>query len=95
MCHYCYIIYSKSLNRFYVGETSDFEQRLSFHNLGFSEFTSKATDWELFLLIECRDRAMASAIERHIKSMKSGKYIRNLVKYPEIVTKLKVRFSDP
>jgi len=27
--------------------------------------------------------------------MKSGKYIRNLVKYPEIVTKLKVRFSDP
>ena len=95
MRHYCYIIYSKSLNRFYIGETSDFEQRLSFHNLGFSRFTSKAKDWELFLLIECRDEVMASAIEKHIKSMKSSKYIRNLVKHPEIVTKLKVRFSSP
>ena len=92
MRHYCYIIYSKLLDRFYVGETSDFEQRLLFHNIGHSGFTSKANDWELYLLIECRDKSMASKIEKHIKSMKSEKYIKNLVVYSEIVAKLKTRY---
>ena len=93
MPHYCYIIYSKLLDRFYVGETSDFEQRLLFHNVGHSEYTSKANDWELYLLIECPHKQMASNIEKHIKSMKSVKYIKNLVVYPQIVTNLKTRFS--
>jgi len=93
MTHYCYIIYSKLLDRFYVGESSDFKQRLLFHNIGHSGFTSSANDWELYLLIECKDKLMASKIEKHIKSMKSVKYIKNLVLHPEIVTKLKTNYS--
>ena len=34
------------------------------------------------------------AVEEHIKSMKSKKYIQNLKKYPEMVEKLKDKYSD-
>ena len=49
---YCvYIIYSIKLDKFYVGETSDFKNRLEEHKTGFykNSFTAKAQDWELFL----------------------------------------------
>ena len=31
---FCYILYSKSINRYYIGYTSDIEQRLKLHNDG-------------------------------------------------------------
>ncbi len=91
--HFCYIIHSKNLDKFYVGETSDFEQRIKFHNSGFSEFTSKANDWQIYLLISCKNREIARKLEKHIKSMKSKNYIRNLMKYPEIIEKLQAKYS--
>jgi putative endonuclease len=91
--HFCYIIHSKKLDKFYVGETSDFEQRIKFHNSGFSEFTSKANDWQIYLLISCKDREIARKLEKHIKSMKSKRYIQNLLKYPEIIEKLQAKYS--
>ena len=32
---YCYIIYSKKLNKFYIGETEDVQERLKLHISGF------------------------------------------------------------
>ncbi|MEO2081146.1 MULTISPECIES: GIY-YIG nuclease family protein [Leeuwenhoekiella] len=32
MKHYLYIIYSKSLDKFYTGETSNIEERITLHN---------------------------------------------------------------
>jgi putative endonuclease len=54
MVHICYIIYSKTIDSYYVGETSDIETRLEQHNNGFfeSSFTRRANDWELFVRIE-------------------------------------------
>ena len=95
MPHYCYILYSKSLDRFYTGESSDIEQRLQYHNLGFSGFTAKASDWELYLLIECADRPMARKIEKHIKSMKSVKYIKSLRSDDDLIAKLKSKYTVP
>jgi putative endonuclease len=91
--HFCYIIQSQSLGKFYVGETSDIEQRLKFHNSGFSEFTSKAKGWQIYLLISCKNREIARKLENHIKSMKSKTYIQNLLKYPEIIEKLQAKYS--
>jgi putative endonuclease len=86
--HYCYIIYSAHLDKYYVGETSDFSNRIEMHNIGFSTFTSKAKDWKLYLLIPCPDKPIALKIEAHIKSMKSRKYIENLARYPEMLAKV-------
>jgi putative endonuclease len=88
----CYILHSNKLNKFYIGVTQDdIVSRIKKHNdssYGNHRFTAKATDWELFLFIDCLDYSQALRIERKIKSMKSSVYIRNLVAYPELVEKL-------
>ncbi|MFK5890428.1 MAG: GIY-YIG nuclease family protein [Flavobacteriaceae bacterium] len=93
---YCvYIIYSEVLNKYYVGETSDFEKRFEEHKTGFykNSFTSKTSDWVLFFKIDCDTVSQAIKIEKHIKKMKSIKYFQNLIKYPEIVTRLKNKYK--
>ena len=93
----CYILYSKSLGKYYIGATSiDTAERLDRHSSGYydNKFTSKANDWELFLEIVCLHVKQAFAIEAHIKRMKSRKYIENLKRYPEMVEKLLVQYSS-
>ena len=89
----CYIIYSIKIDRYYVGHTDDFINRIEMHNTGFSPYTSKANDWRLFLLIPCKDKSEAARVERHIKAMKSRSYIENLGRHPEMVAKLIERFA--
>ena len=88
MKHWVYILNSEKLDRFYTGETSDFDVRMDFHrNSASHKFTGKARDWELFLKFECDSKAQAMSIERHIKRMKSSVYITNLKEYLEMITK--------
>ena len=88
MYFFCYILYSKSINRYYIGQTSDIEERLKLHNTGSfggKSYTYKASDWGIYLLIPCETREQAVYVESRIKKMKSRKYIENLKKYPEII----------
>jgi len=90
-----YILYSKSLDKYYIGETVDLEERIKQHNSKFydSAYTEKAIDWVLFHSIECKDRLQARKIEAHIKKMKSKAYIQNLKKFSEMNEKLKNIYS--
>ena len=91
--HQVYILFSKKLNRFYIGYTSDLETRMEFHrNSETSKFTHNASDWEIFFEIDCENKNQGLAIEKHIKSMKSKIYIENLTKYPEMIEKLKLKY---
>ena len=84
-----YILHSVKLNRFYIGYTSNFETRLEFHqNAANHKFTSNANDWTVFLKINCESKSQALQIEQHIKNMKSKIYVKNLLKYPEMMLKL-------
>lgn len=76
----CYIIYSPFLDRYYIGETENLKDRLQLHNTGYFKgfWTSKVSDWEIFLEIPCKDRSQARKIEGYIKSLKSRKYIQKL-----------------
>jgi putative endonuclease len=94
MKHIVYILFSKKLNRFYTGYTSNLTTRMDFHrNAPNNKFTAKADDWELFYTIDCDCKKQALAIEKYIKRMKSSKYIRNLIIYPEITQKLLLKFA--
>ena len=88
----CYIIYSTKLAKFYIGACQNsLSERIIKHNSSFydgNNFTKKADDWEIFLRIDLSDYAHALRVERKIKNMKSAKYIRNLIKYPELVEKI-------
>ena len=97
MYFFCYILYSKSINRYYVGFTSDIEERLKLQNnghFGGKTFTFKASDWEQYLLIPCETAEQAVFIESKIKKMKSRKYIENLKNYPEMIEKIQKEFHN-
>ena len=85
-----YILFSKTLNRFYVGSCANLDLRLDQHlnKIFASSFTVKANDWELYLSIDNLSYKQARSIEIHIKKMKSIIYIKNLNKYPEMILKL-------
>jgi putative endonuclease len=93
--NFVYILYSISLDKYYIGEALDFQERIKQHNSGFydSAYTKQASDWSLFYSIECLNRLQARKIETHIKKMKSKAYIQNLKKHPEITEKLKNKYN--
>ena len=94
---YCvYVIHSEKLKRFYTGTTDNFERRLQEHNdKTYSDsFTVRGIPWQKFLVIEGLTSSQARAIERNIKSMKSSSYIKNLKSYPEMIDKLKEKYSS-
>jgi putative endonuclease len=85
--HYLYILYSKKLDRFYVGETSDIKARIQKHHSKHYKqaFTGKADDWELVLQTEILSKEDAIFLEKFIKRMKSKKFIRKIVDNPGIL----------
>jgi putative endonuclease len=96
MVYSCYIIYSKSLDRYYVGYSTDINERIKLHNsdsFGNKSYTHCTSDWELFFLIQCRTIEQAVYIESKIKRMKSRVYIENLKRYPEIIDKILGEYS--
>jgi putative endonuclease len=48
---FVYILFSKKLNRYYIGTTDNVEKRLSEHNsrLYVNSFTTRGIPWELSL----------------------------------------------
>jgi putative endonuclease len=96
MNHFVYIIYSETTDSFYIGETSNVQERINRHNSGIynSAYSKLATDWKLFWFIECETRGQALKIEKHIKKMRNRDFYKNLVLYPEISLKLLYRYSS-
>jgi len=92
---YVYILYSEKLNRFYIGSTDNVQKRISEHNSATyaDAFTSRGIPWNQFLTIDDLESHQAYAIERHIKKMKSRKYISDLIKHPEIIERLKIKYN--
>ncbi|NER09707.1 GIY-YIG nuclease family protein [Muriicola jejuensis] len=93
--HFVYIIHSTIDGSYYIGESSNVSQRLLLHNskeLNIGKSRLKMP-WELFFVLETENRTVALKIEKHIKRMKSRKYIQDLKKYPEIGQKLLKKYS--
>lgn len=90
-----YILYSKTLDRFYTGSCAELSFRLKQHsNKDFgNSFTAKIDDWEVFYTIENLNYKQARLIEAHIKRMKSKDYIKNLTKYLQMVSKLVEKYK--
>ncbi|PRY87514.1 GIY-YIG nuclease family protein [Mongoliibacter ruber] len=75
-----YILYSKFLDKYYVGHTTEtIEERLRKHLTAHSGFTSKAKDWKIMYLEKYTDKSQAYKREIQIKGWKSKKRIQNLL----------------
>jgi putative endonuclease len=75
-----YFLYSKKINKYYVGACTDLDRRLNEHNLGHSKFTSTGKPWELVYKEEWEDLVLAKQREMKIKKMKSRTYIEDLIR---------------
>ena len=52
-----YILYSKSIEKYYVGQTSNLQNRILQHNSGESKYTSKGMPWEIVKSVSVESRA--------------------------------------
>lgn len=80
--HTLYIIYSKSLDNYYTGETDKIEIRLKLHNNHHfkNAFTKSANDWIIVLNYTCETKQNTVFLEKFIKRMKSRKFIEKIIK---------------
>ena len=92
---FVYIVYSTAFDKFYIGSTTDLEARLMQHNSSFypHSYTAKTNDWELFYALPCESLTQSIKIEKHLKLMKSRKYLLSLKKNEQKGLNLLTKFK--
>lgn len=75
MSFYVYIIFSNSLQKYYVGSTKDVTKRIAQHNSGKGNFTSKGVPWILVQSIAVESRSEAMGLEKRIKKRGIMRYL--------------------
>lgn len=76
---YVYIIYSISIDQYYIGYKANLIDRLYRHCNSGSKATKKVKDWELLYSKEFESRKFAVHSEMKIKAMKSREYFSQLI----------------
>src|SRR5437868_3008333 len=79
MPYFVYILYSPSLDQYYVGQTANLDDRLFRHGNSGSKSTKKANDWVLKYTEQFQSRSEAVMRESIIKRKKSKKYIEWII----------------
>ncbi|WP_228446606.1 GIY-YIG nuclease family protein [Chryseobacterium sp. 3008163] len=79
MC-FCYILYSKSIDKYYIGHScEDLQERLRKHLAHHKGFTSKAKDWIIVYFETFKNKSVAYKREIEIKAWKSKAKIKKLI----------------
>jgi putative endonuclease len=73
-----YILFSETKNRFYIGFTSNLEERITRHNQKSKGFTGSVSDWRVVYQEKYAAKEQARQRELQIKSWKSSVKIRAL-----------------
>ena len=76
---YVYILFSPSLNRYYIGHTGQLDDRLFRHTNSGSKSTKAAHDWQLVYSESYPSRSDAMKRESFIKKQKSRRFIETLI----------------
>ena len=75
-----YIMYSQKLDKYYIGYSSDVEDRLRKHNRNSKGFSSLGIPW-ILLYTECfESKKEALAREKQLKNWKNRNRLESLIK---------------
>ena len=74
-----YILFSSTKNKFYIGYTSELEERIIRHNQKSKGFTGNTNDWKIDYTETFLTKTEAIAREKQIKSWKSRIKIQELI----------------
>ena len=75
-----YILYSSSIDQYYIGHTQNIDERIDRHNAGRSLTTKRGKPWILLYTETFSTRSEAMIREKAIKKKKSRAYIEQLTK---------------
>ncbi|MDP1677172.1 MAG: GIY-YIG nuclease family protein [Bacteroidota bacterium] len=75
---FTYILFSDTLNKYYVGHTYDVQERLKRHNAGEGQFTKNGVPWELKYTFECKTRSEAMILENKIKKRGVKRFLQDI-----------------
>jgi len=76
---YIYILYSEKTSSYYIGSTSNIEDRVLRHNSGRSTYTKRGIPWKLVYSKTYNSKSEAYKAEMYIKSQKSRIFIEKLI----------------
>ncbi|HAH55463.1 MAG TPA: excinuclease ABC subunit C [Flavobacterium sp.] len=79
MKYIVYILFSETKDRFYIGYTSNLEERIIRHNQKSKGFTGASNDWNLVYYELFENQSEAIKREKQIKSWKSRIKIQELI----------------
>ena len=85
MKYHVYILYSRSLDRFYVGQTKDLQNRLVEHNQGESAYTSTGSPWTLLWSTTKATFRSAELLEEKLKNLSRVRKIKFMYKYKDSI----------
>jgi len=74
-----YILHSETLDKYYIGQTSQPEERVNQHNRGESSYTKAGIPWKLVYRESFHTRSEAMKREKQLKASKNREYIRRLI----------------
>ncbi len=78
---FVYILYSEKFDKFYIGQTNNYESRLQMHNSGHVKSTSPFIPWIRVCLIQKVSRADAMTLEKKIKNLNRKRLLDFIEKY--------------
>ena len=78
--YHTYILFSIIKNKYYIGSTSNLEERIKKHNSNHKGFTGGVGDWQVIYQDNYQSKSEATQRELQIKKWKSRKVIESLVK---------------
>jgi putative endonuclease len=76
--YFVYILYSQKTSKYYIGSTSNIEDRLKHHNGGHTPSTKSGTPWEIVKVIEGPDRSRALKLELKIKKRGAKRFLEDI-----------------
>jgi putative endonuclease len=71
MIYHVYILKACDVDRYYIGQTQNINNRLDFHNSGRVKNTKPYIPWKLFASKQCSTRSEAIKLETKLKNLKS------------------------
>ena len=85
MCYFVYILYSKSADIYYKGQTSDLEDRFRRHNNKQEKATKNGVPWDLVWHCKKSNRSKALHLERKLKNLSRERLLKFIQCHPEDV----------
>jgi putative endonuclease len=73
-----YVIFSRSLKKYYTGQTNNVEDRLFRHNSGYEKYTKAGIPWELVWKQEFSTRSEAMQLEQKIKGRGAKRFLQEI-----------------